>query len=73
MDSRLSKVGFAAAVGCREDAIEDAMAGGDDRLKKLDERVLDGVVAVDKEELGGRAVETVERHFHCIDLITASA
>ena len=39
-----SKVGFAAAVGCREDdAIENAMAGGDDRLKKLDERVLDGV------------------------------
>ena len=43
------------------------MAGGDDRLKKLNERVLDGVVAVNKEELGGGAVETVERHFHCID------
>ena len=35
------------------------MAGGDDRLNKLDERVLDGVVAVDKkEELGGGAVKT---------------
>jgi hypothetical protein len=39
-----------------EDTAEDALAGGDDRLKELDERVLDSVVAVDKEELGRGAV-----------------
>jgi hypothetical protein len=55
----------------REDTIEDAVATGDDRFEKLDERVLDSVVAVDKEELGGGAVETVEWHFHCIDQVAA--
>ena len=46
-------------------------ATGDDRFEKLDERILDSVVAVDKEELGGGAVETVEWHFHCIDQVAA--
>jgi len=73
-----SKVSFAAAVGggedkrlSREDTVEDAVATGDDRFEKLDERVLDSVVAVDKEELRGGAVETVEWHFHCIDQVAA--
>jgi hypothetical protein len=73
-----SKVSFAATVGggedkrlSREDTIEDTVATGDDRFEKLDERVLDSVVAVDKEELGGGAVETVEWHFHCIDQVAA--
>jgi hypothetical protein len=73
-----SKVSFAALVGggknerlSREDTVEDAVAGGDDRLKELDECVWDSVVAVDKEELGGGAVETVEWHFHCIDQVAA--
>jgi hypothetical protein len=54
-----------------EDTAEDAVAGGDDRLKELDERVLDSVVAVDKEELGRRAVQAVEWHFRCLDQVTA--
>ena len=73
-----SKVSFAALVGggknerlSREDTVEDAVAGGDDRLKELDECVLDSVVAVDKEELGGGAVQAVEWHFHCIDQVAA--
>jgi hypothetical protein len=73
-----SKVSFAATVGggedkrlSREDTVEDAVAGGDDRLKELDECVWDSVVAVDKEELGGGAVETVEWHFHCINQVAA--
>ena len=73
-----SQVSFAATVGggedkrlTREDTIEDAVATGDNRFEKLDERVLDSVVAVDKEELGGGAVETVEWHFHCIDQVAA--
>jgi hypothetical protein len=73
-----SKVSFAAAVGggedkrlSREDTVEDAVAGGDDRLKELDECVLDSVVAVDKEELGGEAVQAVEWHFRCLDQVAA--
>ena len=54
-----------------EDTAEDAVAGGDDRLKELDERVLDSVVAVDKEELGRGAVQAVEWHLRCLDQVTA--
>ena len=68
-----SKVDIAATIGggederlSREDAIEDAVAGGDDQIKELDERNLDSVVAVGKEELGG-AFQVVEWHFRCID------
>ena len=70
-----SKVSCAALVGggknerlSGEDTAEDALAGGDDRLKELDERVLDSVVAVDKEELGRGAVQAVEWHFRCLQV-----
>ena len=74
-----SKVGIAATVGggederlSKEDTIEDAVAGGDDRLKELNARILDSVVAVNKEELGGGAVQAMEWHFRCLDQVTAN-
>jgi len=73
-----SKVSCAALVGggknerlSGEDTAEDTVAGGNDRLKELDERVLDSVVAVDKEELGRGAVQAVEWHLRCLDQVTA--
>ena len=74
-----SKVSYAASVRggknerfSGEDTAEDAVAGGDDRLKELEERVLDSVVAVDKEELGrGAVVQAVEWHLRCLDQVTA--
>ena len=72
-----SKVGIAATVGggederlSREDTIEDAVAGGDDRLKELNERI---VAVNNKEELGGGAVQAMEWHFRCLDQVTAGA
>jgi hypothetical protein len=72
------KVSCAALVGggknerlSGEDTAEDTVAGGNDRLKELDERVLDSVVAVDKEELGRGAVQAVEWHLRCLDQVTA--
>lgn len=50
----------------REDTIEDAVTGGDDdRLKELalDELVLNSIVTVDNEELGGGKGQAVESHF----------